>query len=179
MTTRFPSPFLILPLLVAGCAAKAPPGAPPPPVAYAEGILYNADGAHTGTVTLTPEGDHLKGYVEVTGGLAAGAHGMHIHTVGECKLKDFASAGGHLNPTGKQHGMQNPNGPHQGDLPMLTADAGGMGKSSFTAPTTLDTLFDADGSSFVIHAGVDDMKTDPAGNSGARVMCAVLYRKQM
>jgi Cu-Zn family superoxide dismutase len=182
MTARSPSPRLFLalaglPLALAACAPKAPPGAPPPASPYAEALLYDSEGQLTGNVVLTPAGDALNGTVNVTRGLPAGPHGMHIHAIGECRLKDFASAGGHLNPGGKQHGLQNPMGSHAGDLPMLVADATGKGSATFTAQATLDDLFDADGASFVIHAGADDMKTDPAGNSGARVMCGVLYRK--
>lgn len=182
MTVRPPSPRLIvalaaLPLLLSACGAKAPPGAPPPPTPYAEALLYDGEGTLSGSVRLTPEGNALAGTVQVTRGLAAGVHGMHIHTIGECKLKDFASAGGHLNPAGKQHGLQNPAGSHAGDLPMLTADANGRAATTFTAQATMDDLFDGDGSSFVIHADADDMKTDPTGNSGARLMCGVLYRK--
>lgn len=182
--TRFSSSLPIVSALgvaltLSACAQKAPLGAPPPPKSFAEALLYNGEGIETGRVTLTPEGDGLTGHVSVTGGLTQGPHGMHIHAVGECKPKDFASAGGHFNPTGKQHGLQNPMGSHAGDLPMIMADADGRGSSSFTVHADLDTLLDADGASFVIHAGLDDMKSDPAGNSGARVMCGVLYKKQM
>lgn len=179
---RIPHSFLTIatiPLAFAlqGCGAKAPAGAPPPPVPFAEAILYNGSGERSGIVTLKPDGNQLQGSVTVTGGLTPGQHGMHIHTTGQCTLPDFASAGGHLNPTGKQHGLENPAGSHEGDLPMLVADTAGAGALTFTVPATLSTLFDADGAAFVIHAGMDDMKTDPSGNSGSRVMCGVLYRK--
>ncbi|BAK66233.1 superoxide dismutase [Cu-Zn] [Sphingobium sp. SYK-6] len=165
-------------LALAACAQKAPPGAPPPPVPYAEAILYDNTGLPMGKVTLLPQGEALAGSITVRGGLTPGNHGMHIHTIGECKLPDFTSAGPHLNPTSAQHGTQNPAGPHQGDLPMLTADARGEASLKFTAHTSLTALFDLDGASFVVHADPDDMKTDPTGNSGARVLCGVLYRKQ-
>ena len=179
---RIPTPMLTmasisLAFALQGCGAKAPAGAPPPPVPFAEGILYNNAGQRAGIVTLKPAGDALQGSVTVTGGLTAGQHGMHIHTIGQCTLPDFTSAGGHLNPGGKQHGLENPAGSHEGDLPMLVADASGAASMSFTVPATLSTLFDVDGAAFVIHADADDMKTDPTGNSGSRVMCGVLYRK--
>jgi len=182
MTAKTPSlPALLalvgLPLTLAACGAKAPAGAPPPARPYAEAVLYDSEGQLTGNVVLTPAGDTLNGTVVVTHGLKPGPKGMHIHAVGECRLKDFASAGGHLNPGGKEHGLENPKGSHAGDLPMLVADAAGKGSATFTANATLENLFDPDGASFVIHAGVDDMKSDPAGNSGARIMCGVLYRK--
>ena len=160
-----------------GCGAKAPAGAPPPPVPFAEGILYNNAGQRAGIVTLKPAGDALQGSVTVTGGLTAGQHGMHIHATGKCTLPDFASAGTHLNPDGKQHGSENPSGPHQGDLPILVADSTGSASMTFMAHTSLEMLFDMDGAAFVVHEKPDDMKTDPTGNSGGRVLCGVLYRK--
>jgi Cu-Zn family superoxide dismutase len=178
-----PSPLLLAAiagasLTLGACGAKAPPGAPPPPVPYAEAILYDGTGQQRGKVTLTPDNGMLKGTIEVASGLTPGDHGMHIHTIGECKLPDFVSAGGHLNPDNKQHGSQNPAGPHQGDLPLLNAFSSGGASASFTAHTTLDAIFDPDGSAFIVHAGADDMKTDPTGNSGGRVLCGVFYRKQ-
>jgi Cu-Zn family superoxide dismutase len=167
-----------LPLALAACAAKAPPGAPPPAVPFAEAILYDTTGQQVGKVTLIPQGDTLAGTIAVRRGLKAGAHGMHIHTIGKCTLPDFASAGGHLNPEGKQHGLNNPMGAHQGDLPLLVADASGAASLNFTVRTNLATIFDDDGAAFVVHADPDDMKSDPSGNSGGRVLCGVLYRKQ-
>lgn len=181
--TQHTSPLVLaglagLSLALAGCGAKAPPGAPPPPVTYAEAVLYDGTGALSGKVTLTPKGDMLAGTINIIAGLKAGEHGMHIHAVGQCVLPDFASAGPHLNPTGMKHGTENPEGPHMGDLPILTANADGTASMSFEAHTNLKALFDADGASFVIHADADDMKTDPSGNSGGRILCGVLYRKQ-
>ena len=88
----------------------------------------------------------------------------------------FTTAGGHLNPDSKQHGLENPMGAHQGDLPEIIVAADGTGHATFPARTTLDTLFDADGAAFVVHAAADDNKTDPTGNSGARILCGVLER---
>ncbi|HWJ69533.1 MAG TPA: superoxide dismutase family protein [Sphingobium sp.] len=180
-----PMPRLAAPLLaltglslaLGACASKAPPGAPPPATPYAEAILYDTNGQQSGRVTLIPNGDALAGSVQVTHGLTPGAHGAHIHAIGQCTLKDFASAGGHLNPGGKQHGLENPLGAHEGDLPMLVANAAGAASMTFTVPGNLATVLDADGGSFVIHADPDDMKSDPAGNSGARIMCGVFYKK--
>lgn len=179
---RFRSPFRLAAILVPilalpACAEKAPLGAVPAPVPYAEAILYNTQGQQSGKVTLTPNNGMLDGKIIVTGGLTPGDHGMHIHTVGKCTLPDFASAGGHLNPDGKQHGTQNPMGPHQGDLPELTAFSSGGAEATFMAHTSFETLFDVDGSSFVVHEKADDMKTDPSGNSGGRILCGVFYKK--
>lgn len=168
------APILALP----ACAQKAPLGAAPAPAPYAEAILYNTQGVRSGTVTLMPANGMLNGKIDIVrGGLTAGEHGMHIHTTGKCTLPDFVSAGSHLNPDGKQHGTANPAGPHQGDLPILVADATGSASMTFMAHTSLETLFDMDGAAFVVHEKTDDMKTDPTGNSGGRVLCGVLYRK--
>ena len=108
-------------------------------------------------------------------------HGLHIHTVGAC-TPDFAAVGGHFNPTTAQHGLDNPSGPHAGDLPNLEIDADGNG--TYEATTTLVTLdqgdnslFDSDGSALVIHADPDDLITDPAGNSGDRIACGIIEQQ--
>lgn len=120
---------------------------------------------------------------EVPGGLAItvegeslppGTHGVHIHAVGKCDAPDFMTAGTHWNPAGKQHGANNPAGPHQGDLPNLVIGNDAKGKLTMTLPgATMDGLLDADGSAMVIHADPDDLMTDPSGKSGARIACGV------
>ena len=111
-------------------------------------------------------------------GLPAGHYGVHFHAVGRCDGPAFTSAGPHWNPTGRQHGRLNPAGHHLGDLDNLDVDATGAGRMEFTIPggstSGPDGLFDADGTSLVIHAGPDDYRTDPSGNSGARLACGVL-----
>ena len=94
----------------------------------------------------------------------------------------FASAGSHFNPTGRQHGALNAQGPHAGDLPNVTIAADGKGRlESTTELISLvggpSSVFDADGSAIVVHAAPDDFKTDPTGNSGARIACGVIGRK--
>ena len=93
----------------------------------------------------------------------------------------FESAGDHFNPTKAQHGSANPRGPHAGDLPNITIDANGRGHLEATLKrvsieTGARSLFDADGSAIVIHADPDDLRTDPSGNSGARIACGVIVR---
>jgi Cu-Zn family superoxide dismutase len=135
--------------------------------------LRTAAGADAGTVTATQAGDAIRIRIDARG-MPAGIHGAHVHTTGRCDAPDFTTAGGHWNPTGKQHGTSNPAGPHAGDAPNLTIGADGSGTLSITLPGgTMDGLLDADGAAFVIHAGPDDYKTDPSGNSGGRIACGV------
>ncbi len=154
----------------------------------AGGTLIDGTGTPIGTVQLAQTANGVVVTVNVTsaGTLAPGDHGIHVHAVGKCDGPDFTSAGGHFNPRNKQHGLDNPNGPHAGDLPnfMVGASTASQGGYTFTATTNMITLgpgptsiFTASGSALVIHAGKDDEKTDPAGNSGARVACAVLTAK--
>ncbi len=109
-----------------------------------------------------------------THGLPKGAHGTHVHAVGKCEAPDFASAGGHWNPTAHQHGKENPMGPHAGDMPNLQVGDNGSDRTIFTLPGgTYEGLLDQDGAALVVHAGPDDYKTDPSGNSGGRIACGV------
>jgi Cu-Zn family superoxide dismutase len=170
--------FKILPLaaaagiLLGGCASYGvQDSAQPKPGAQAR--LLDASGREAGYVTMIARGDRLEGVVDASG-LTPGKHGMHIHAVGKCEGPAFASASGHLNPEGKQHGIENPLGAHQGDLPDLVAGPDGKAHGTSTARTSLAALFDADGAGFVVHAAADDNKTDPSGNSGARILCGVL-----
>jgi Cu-Zn family superoxide dismutase len=125
-----------------------------------------------------PEG--VKVTVQVHG-LAPGPHGFHVHDVGACAGPEFKTAGGHFNPTGKKHGLLNPEGHHGGDLPNLAVGADGSGQATaLLAGVTLGegaaSLFHPGGTSVVIHAAADDGRTDPAGNSGARIACGVIEK---
>lgn len=134
--------------------------------------LKDASGRTSGTVTLKAAGDHLAGQIEASG-LTPGEHGMHIHAVGKCEAPAFTSAGGHLNPGSKQHGLQNPQGAHQGDLTALTVKADGTARQEFHASSSIGSILDDDGGAFIVHAAPDDQKTDPTGNSGDRILCGV------
>lgn len=132
--------------------------------------LVNASGATVGTVEIQPRsgGTYLR--VEVQG-MPMGEHGLHLHAVGKCEGPAFQSAGGHWNPASKQHGHLNPLGAHLGDLPNLDVSANGHGRLVFLVNGQVN---DADGTSLVVHAKPDDNRTDPSGNSGDRIACAVL-----
>lgn len=133
------------------------------------------DGA--GTKVGTAVAEEVDGAIRViveAHGLPKGPHGTHIHTVGKCEGPDFVSAGGHWNPTTHQHGKENPSGPHAGDMPNMRVGEDGGDRTIFTLPGgTFAELMDQDGAAIVIHAGEDDYKTDPSGNSGGRLACGV------
>ena len=140
--------------------------------------LMDAGGKAIGTVEMSEDASGLT--LKVTAaGLPAGTHGVHLHEKGMCEGPKFESAGAHWNPMTKQHGRDNPMGAHLGDLANMDATDGGEATSTYqvagvTMGGTGNALADADGTSLVVHAKADDYKTDPSGNSGDRIACAVL-----
>ena len=156
-------------VMVVGCVPMAPPDVPVSTVA-----LVNSSGATIGSVRVFQENTGMTLRIDAAG-LPAGQHGVHIHSVGRCEAPKFTSAGPHWNPTQKQHGHRNPNGFHTGDLGNLGVGADGKLVAGLLVPgATFDALRDADGAALVIHAAADDELTDPSGNSGDRIACAVL-----
>lgn len=145
----------------------------------ASATLKHANGAPAGTAIITAAGDKVTIAIAVAG-LPNGIHGMHLHAVGKCEAPAFTSAGPHLNPHSAQHGTANPAGSHLGDLPNVTTNSLGAGAVSAALPGTRAeleaALFDTDGTAIVVHAAADDYRTDPSGNSGARIACGVLTR---
>jgi Cu-Zn family superoxide dismutase len=166
--------LLAAPLLLAGCVTGEPRGGPPV-------ALVNAAGTSIGTVRAWQTAGGVSFRIDATG-LPHGVHGVHVHAVGRCEGPDFSSAGPHWNPASRKHGMNNPAGPHAGDLPNVEVAANGVlgtvvtlpGASLVAAPGAGVGLIDADGAALVLHAAADDYATDPSGNSGARIACAVL-----
>ena len=165
-------PFVAATALSA-CAYDEPRGGPSMP-------LIGASGQTIGTVRAWQTAGGVTFRIDGTG-LPHGIHGIHVHAVGRCDAPDFASAGSHWNPSNRKHGTNNPAGPHAGDLPNVEVAANGvlgttvtLPNASLTAPTNAGTLLDADGAALVLHASPDDMMTDPSGNSGARIACAVI-----
>jgi len=149
-----------------------------PAVASASAELKDASGQVVGNAQFSQNAAGVV-LIKATFSGVAGAHGMHIHAIGKCDAPDFTSAGGHFNPTGKKHGLLNPDGPHAGDLAEMTVPSAGAGSLETTTnrislTTSASSLFDADGSALVIHAGHDDQVTDPTGNSGARLACGLI-----
>ena len=150
---------------------------------HASATFVDVAGATVGWANLVEDASgvvHVNVHVD---GLTPGNHGIHIHAIGSCS-PTFAAAGGHYNPLGHEHGLENPLGPHAGDLPNLQVNAAGIGHldartdhvtiSAGTA-TLFDTTAGAVGSAFIIHANEDDQVTDVGnGGSGARIACGVI-----
>ena len=144
----------------------------------AKAALKGGDGKDLGIaeLTQTPAGVLLKLSVK---GLPPGEHAFHVHAVGKCEAP-FTSAGGHFNPANKKHGMMAAEGQHAGDMPNLhIPQSGDLVVEVLNAAITLEkgkpnSVFDADGSAIIVHAGKDDYKTDPTGEAGGRIACGVI-----
>ena len=164
--------FIAIGTLVAGCAAMAPSG----PSAIAE-LAPTKGNTAAGTVTFAQKGDKVVVVARVSG-LAPGNHGFHIHEKGDCSSGDGMSTGGHFNPLGKPHAHPSTMDRHAGDMPML--DAGADGNAVLTAELDVITIgggaADVVGKAVIVHKDPDDFKTQPTGNSGARVACGVIRK---
>ena len=163
----------LLAVLSVGIAASLPAQAQ-----TAKAALKDQAGKDVGTVQLveTPHGVLLKLALK---GAVPGEHAFHVHAVGKCE-PPFTSAGGHFNPAGKKHGLAVAEGAHAGDMPNLHIPASGelmveiLNGGVTLAKGKPNSVFDTDGSAIVIHAGVDDYKSDPTGNAGDRIACGVI-----
>jgi superoxide dismutase, Cu-Zn family len=141
--------------------------------------LIDPDGKEVGTAELTqaPTGVLMK--LELTG-VPGGVRALHFHTVGKCEPPEFESAEGHFNPTGKEHGLLNPNGPHAGDMPNIHIPEGGkftvevLNTFVTLAKGQDNSLLDDDGTAIMIHDGDDDYVSDPTGHAGGRIACGVV-----
>ncbi|MDQ6871103.1 MAG: superoxide dismutase family protein [Gemmatimonadota bacterium] len=170
--------FLVTIAFGAACASASRMGNA---VSRATAIMYDVSGSPIGTAELWQDPSGLVNVEVASLALPAGTHGIHFHEVAKCEggATAFSTAGGHYNPLGKQHGLSNPLGAHAGDAPNIVIPASGVGRVAFTSnrvtltPGTI-SLFDADGSSIVVHANADDQVSQPSGNSGARIACGVV-----
>lgn len=144
--------------------------------------LMKSDGSPAGTVTFSQKSASgpVKMVVKLQN-IPFGEHGVHIHAKAVCDAPDFKGAGGHFNPDSKQHGFDNPMGHHNGDTPKnVSVDENHMGEATFELtsisldPTAPNSIFANGGTAVVVHEKADDMKSDPAGNAGNRIACAVV-----
>lgn len=165
-------------LAAAGCTvpqARDPMIAQEPSLTNVQADIREPGGRVVARSTATQVGDSVRIRIDAMG-LAAGSYGAHVHTAGRCDPPAFESAGPHWNPTGRAHGRDNPAGQHMGDLPNVIVGTEGSGSLEFTIPGAslsggATQMLDMDGAAIVIHARPDDYRTDPSGNSGARIAC--------
>jgi len=127
----------------------------------------------TGTVTFTKTGDEVHVVADVQN-LKLGKHGIHIHEKGDCSAPDAMSAGGHFNPTHQHHDGPTGTARHAGDFGNIEADASGKAHLDWKGKLSLTGTDSIIGKSIVVHEKEDDLKTDPSGNSGARIACSVI-----
>jgi Cu-Zn family superoxide dismutase len=155
--------------VVAGCASGEGSEALVGRVRFVD---TNGQAAGEASLYQAAEGIRIVGTLP---NIPAGTHGFHVHAVGECTAPTFDSAGPHFNPTQRQHGRLNPAGPHAGDMPNVN------GPELNVVVVGLQMIgpsgiLDANGAALVLHANADDERTDPSGNSGARIRCGVIER---
>jgi len=164
---------------VAVCLLAAPVFASPKGTVVAS--IKTSTGDDAGTATFIPDkGGKITVKLNLKN-LPPGEHGVHIHAKPLCDAPDFKTAAGHFNPESKQHGFENPMGHHAGDLPKnVTIGENRTGEATFKIdylsldPASPNSILANGGTSIVVHEKADDMKTDPAGNSGNRIACGVI-----
>ena len=165
-------------VLVAGCQSGSQPAAAPEPLVATAALQPTKGNKAFGEATFEQVGDKVHVIVNVQGLKPGQEHGFHIHEAGDCSSGDGMSTKGHFNPQAKPHAHYSTPERHTGDMPALQADANGNARLD----TTLDVMTVTDGPNsvvgkgLIVHAAPDDYKTQPTGNAGARIACAVIQR---
>jgi Cu-Zn family superoxide dismutase len=159
-------------------AAPAPPistnPAPPGAGQTADVTLQSQDPKVSGTVHFTSEAGGVHVVADVKG-VKPGQHGFHLHEKGDCSTRDYKSAGGHFNPDNSSHACDPTNPRHAGDFGNITVGADGTGHLDITTPAlSFAGANSVAGKAVILHAGQDDCKTQPTGNSGDRLACGVV-----
>src|SRR6266496_5342535 len=163
-------------LLFAGFSVPAQTEEKPSAPLKAIAVLHPTAGNKvSGTVTFTEEADGVKVHADLTG-LTPGNHGFHVHEFGDCSAADGSSAGAHFNPTNKPHAGPDDTERHVGDMGNVEADASGKAKLEYLDHhiSLTNDQSSVIGRSVVVHAKADDLKSQPAGDSGARIACGVI-----
>lgn len=174
MKTGLPCAIAFATLIVAGCAEPRPSAD-----ARAVANLSPTQGNNaSGTVTFVQAGDKVLVNGEVRGLKPNSEHGFHVHEKGDCSSGDGMSAGGHFNPTGAPHGRHSQGAHHTGDLPSLKANAAGVASFKFESPSLRvgSGINDVVGKGLIVHRDPDDFTTQPTGNAGPRLACAVIRK---
>jgi Cu-Zn family superoxide dismutase len=164
-------------VVVAAAITTAYGAAKPKPVVVS---MMDGKGQSVGMVTISQGNGGLNFKLDLKN-LTPGLHGFHVHQNAKCEGPAFTTAGPHFNPDTKQHGTENPMGPHAGDMMNITVGANGTVKTtvmvkSVTMGTDSHSIFTNGGTALVIHAKADDYKTDPSGNSGDRIACGTITK---
>jgi Cu-Zn family superoxide dismutase len=163
--------------LLAGCQGMQS-GAPADAPRASANLQPTKNGKASGTVNFVQVGDKVRLTGNISGLVPGREHGFHIHEAGDCSSGDGMSAKGHFNPYGKPHANPGTSDRHAGDMPALKADSSG----NATINSELDVITVAPGPAsivgrgLIVHADPDDYKTQPTGNAGARIACAVIQR---
>jgi superoxide dismutase, Cu-Zn family len=162
-------------LALAQSPSPAPAAAGAKKVTRAVAVLAPTQGnTVTGTVTFAASGTGVAVKASLKG-LPPGTHGFHVHEFGDCTAPDGTAAGGHFNPKGSPHGAPTDAARHAGDLGNIQAGPDGTATLDWTDPTmVLDGPGGVIGHAVIVHAGADDLKTQPTGNAGGRVACGVI-----
>lgn len=167
--------------MTSACAQEVEPSASTPDIARASLIDRNRQIIGSALLQQGPNGILITVEMDGLPASAEGWHGSHLHEIGDCSNEDFTSSGGHINPDGRSHGLLNPDGPDNADLPNIYVHANGSARAQvFTDRVSLNgergapALLDADGSAMVFHANPDDHFSQPIGGAGPRIVCGVV-----